>query len=108
MTNKKLGRGVAVVGAGMSNFGAFPGLSSRDIFVDAFQDMRTTVDNGLDPSEIEAVFVGNCTSDLFEGQGHTAPLMTDWVGLAPRPATRVEDACASGGVALRQRRHLSC
>ena len=102
MTGKKFGRGVAVVGAGMSKFGAFPGLASRDIFVDAFQDMRSTVDQGLDPKDIEAVFIGNCTSDLFEGQGHTAPLMTDWVGLAPRPATRVEDACASGGVALRQ------
>lgn len=102
MTNKTFGRGVAVVGAGMSKFGAFPGLASRDIFVEAFQDMRGTVDKGLDPKDIEAVFIGNCTSDLFEGQGHTAPLMTDWVGLAPRPATRVEDACASGGVALRQ------
>jgi acetyl-CoA C-acetyltransferase len=28
--------------------------------------------------------------------------MADWVGLAPRPATRIEDACASSGVALRQ------
>jgi len=102
MTSKKFGRGVAVVGAGMSKFGAFPELASRDIFVDAFQEMRGSVDKGLDPKDIEAVFIGNCTSDLFEGQGHTAPLMTDWVGLAPRPATRVEDACASGGVALRQ------
>ena len=40
--------------------------------------------------------------DLFEGQGHNAPIMADWVGLTPRPATRVEDACASSGVALRQ------
>jgi acetyl-CoA C-acetyltransferase len=28
--------------------------------------------------------------------------MADWAGLTPRPATRVEDACASSGVALRQ------
>ncbi len=28
--------------------------------------------------------------------------MADWVGLTPRPSTRVEDACASGGVAFRQ------
>jgi acetyl-CoA C-acetyltransferase len=28
--------------------------------------------------------------------------MADWVGLAPRPATRIEDACASSGVAVRQ------
>ena len=102
MAKKKLGRGVAVVGAGMSKFGAFPGQSSRDLFVKAFQEMRTSVDKGFDPKDIEALFIGNYSSDLFEGQGHTAPLMADWVGLTPRPATRVEDACASGGVAFRQ------
>jgi len=102
MTKKRIGRGVAVVGAGMSKFGAFPGMSTRDLFVQAFQDMRSSVDKGLDPGDIEALFIGNCTSDLFEKQGHTAPLMADWVGLTPRPSTRVEDACASGGVAFRQ------
>ena len=99
---KKLNRGVAVVGTGMSQFGSFPEKTTRDLFVEAFQDMRASVDRGLDPNDIEAVYIGNYSSDLFEGQGHTAPIMADWVGLAPRPATRVEDACASGGVALRQ------
>ncbi len=102
MTQRKLGRGVAVVGAGMSKFGAFPGLSTRDLFVQAFQEMRGSVDKGLDPRDVEALYIGNYSSDLFEGQGHTAPIMADWLGLAPRPATRVEDACASSGVALRE------
>jgi acetyl-CoA C-acetyltransferase len=86
----------------MSKFGAFPGKSSRDLFVDAFQEMLDTVDKGFDAREIEALFIGNFSSDLFEGQGHTAPIMADWVGLTPRPATRIEDACASGGAALRE------
>jgi acetyl-CoA C-acetyltransferase len=86
----------------MSRFGAFPGLATRDLLVQAFKEVRASVDKGLDPQEIEALYIGNCTSDLFEGQTHTAPIMADWVGLAPRPATRVEDACASSGVALRQ------
>ena len=102
MTNRKIGRGVAMVGAGMSRFGAFPNLATRDLFVDAFQAMRQSVDKGLDPREIEMLYIGNYSSDLFEGQGHTAPLMADWVGLTPIPATRIEDACASSGVALRQ------
>jgi acetyl-CoA C-acetyltransferase len=42
--SKKLGRGVALVGAGMSKFGAFPEKSSRDLFVEAFQDMRQSDD----------------------------------------------------------------
>ncbi len=102
MSSRKLGRGVALVGAGMSKFGAFPGKSSRDLFVDAFQEMLGSVDKGFDAKDIEALYIGNFSSDLFENQGHTAPIMADWVGLTPRPATRVEDACASGGAALRQ------
>ncbi len=102
MATRKLSRGVAVVGAGMTRFGAFPGKTTRDLFAEAFQEMRASVDRGLDPKDIEAIYIGNYSSDLFEGQGHTAPIMADWVGLAPRPATRVEDACASSGVALRQ------
>jgi acetyl-CoA C-acetyltransferase len=99
---KKLERGVAIVGAGMSRFGAFEEKSTRDLFVEAFQEMRTSVDKGFDPTDTEALYIGNYSSDLFEDQGHTAPFMADWVGLTPRPATRVEDACASSGVALRE------
>jgi acetyl-CoA C-acetyltransferase len=99
---RRLGRGVAIVGVGMSKFGAFPGVATRDLFVEAFQDLRGSIDKGLDPDEIEALYIGNYSSDLFERQGHTAPIMADWVGLTPRPATRVEDACASSGVALRE------
>lgn len=99
---KALPRDVAIVGAGMSPFGAFPGKSTRDLFVDAFLEMRSSVDKDFDPRDIEAVYIGNYSSDLFEGQGHVAPLMTDWVGLTPLPATRIENACASGGTALRQ------
>ena len=102
MQQRKLGRGVAVVGAGMSKFGAFPGLATRDLFVDAFREMLASVDKGFDARDIEALYIGNFSSDLFEGQAHTAPIMADWVGLTPRPATRVEDACASSGVAFRE------
>jgi acetyl-CoA C-acetyltransferase len=86
----------------MSRFGAFPEKVGRDLFVEAFQDMRQSVDHGLDPAVIETLYIGNYSSDLFERQGHNAPLIADVLGLTPRPATRVEDACASGGVALRQ------
>ena len=102
MTVKKLSRGVALVGAGMSKFGGFKGKSSRDLFVEAFVEMLGTVDKGIDPRKIEALYVGNFSSDLFEGQGQLAPILASWTGLTPIPATRVEDACASAGVALRQ------
>jgi len=99
---RSLGRGVAIVGAGMSQFGSFPDKTSRDLFVEAFLELRQSVDKGFDPRDIEILYLGNFSSELFEGQGHTAPIMADAVGLVPRPAVRVEDACASSGVALRQ------
>ena len=99
---KKLARGVAVIGAGMSHFGAFKEKDSRDLFVEAFRATLGEVQKGIDPREIEAIYVGNLSGDCFEGQAHMAPLMAEWVGLNPRPATRTEDACASSGVALRE------
>ncbi len=99
---KKPARGVCLVGAGVGKFGAFPRKDSRDLFVEAFGELVGSVDRGLDPEEIEALFIGNYSSDLFEHQGHLAPILAHWVGLTPRAALRVEDACASGGVALRQ------
>jgi len=86
----------------MSKFGAFAEKNSRDLFVEAYKDMTRSVDKGFDPSAIEMLYIGNFSSDQFEHQAHTAPLMADAVGLTPLPSTRVEDACASGGVALRQ------
>lgn len=102
MPLRKLSRGVALVGAGMSKFGAFKGKTSRDLFVEAFIDMLASVDRDFDPKEIEALYVGNYSSDLFEKQGHLAPILASWTGLTPIPAVRVEDACASAGVALRE------
>jgi acetyl-CoA C-acetyltransferase len=98
---RPLPRPVALVGVGMSKFGAFAEKTSRDLFVEAYLDLHASIDKAFDPAEIESLYLGNFTSDLFEGQGHTAPIMADAVGLAPIPAVRVEDACASGGVALR-------
>lgn len=102
MNNRKLGRGVAIVGAGMSKFGCFPGFTSRDIFVDAYKDLLTTVDKGIDPKDIEAFYLGNYSSDLFEGQSHLAPIIANWIGLSPIPAARLEGACASSSVAFRE------
>lgn len=102
MSKTKLPRGVAVVGTGMSKFGAFRDKNSRDLFVEAYKAMKHSVEKDFDPSVIESFYLGNFSSDLFEHQGHTAPLLADAVGLTPIPAARVENACASGATALRQ------
>ena len=99
---RRLGRQVSIVGAGMSLFGAFPQKDSRDLFVEAFQDMVQSMDHGFDIEDIECAYVGNYSSDLFENQGHTSPILADWLGMTPMPVTRIENACASSGSALRE------
>lgn len=95
-------RKVAVIGAGMTRFHnrLHAGKTGRDLFVEAVLEAVASVDNGFELRDAEAIFVGNYSSDRFEGQGHTAALMADWLGLTPRPSIRVEDACASSGVAI--------
>ncbi len=99
---RRLGRPVSIVGAGMSQFGAFADKTTRDLFVEAFQDMMEHLDQGVDVEDIEAGYIGNYSSDLFENQGHTAPIIADWLGMTPTPMTRIENACASSGSALRE------
>lgn len=102
MPTGKWSRGVAIVGAGMSKFGSFPDQTSRDLIVDAYLEMKASVDKGLDPERIEALYLGNFSSDQFEKQAHLAPIVASWLGLSPIASLRLEDACASGAVALRQ------
>ena len=99
---RKLGRGVAVVGAGMSKFGMFDDRDSKDLFTDAFSDMLASVDKGVDPRDIDALYLGNFTNDFFVGQSHWSAIMSDAIGLVPKPATRTEGACASSALAFRE------
>ena len=98
----RLSRGVAVVGAGMTRFHhkVHSDKTSRELFVEAGIEAMDSVDNGIELDDIGALFVGNFSSDVFEKQTHTAALMADWFGLTPKASTRVEDACASSGVAV--------
>lgn len=99
---KKLGRGVAIVGAGMSKFGTRPDVTNRELFAEAFLAMRDSVDKGFNPKEIEALYVGNTGAEMWESQTAVGVLCADVTGLCPRPALKVEDACASSSVAVRE------
>jgi len=99
---RKLGRGVAVVGAGMSKFGMYSDKDSKYLFAEAFREMLSTVDKGIDPKDIDALYLGNFTNDFFVHQGHWGPIISDLLGLTPKPATRTEGACASSALAFRE------
>ncbi len=98
-----LARKVAIIGAGMNKFGRnFPQKRNPDMWIDAWLEAVKSVDNGIEPKDIDACYVGNYSSDLFNHQGHLGPQMANLVGLTPKPAPRFEGACASSGIALRQ------
>jgi acetyl-CoA C-acetyltransferase len=98
----KLARKVAVVGSGMTRFHhrIHADKTSREIFTEAALEAMASVDKGIESKDIEALYLGSFSSDVSEHQSHLGPLMVDWLGLCPIPSVRVEDACASAGVAL--------
>lgn len=73
----------------------------------ALEDLLTSAvrgaidDTGLDPSQVDRLYVGNFVGELFSSQGHLGAAM---VGAHPafagKPAARLEGACASGGLAV--------
>ncbi len=77
---RKLNRGVTIVGAGMSKFGMFDTRDSKDLFAEAFSEMAASVDKGLDPADIDGLYVGNFSNDFFIHQSHWAPLISDLIG----------------------------
>jgi acetyl-CoA C-acetyltransferase len=76
--------------------------NSKDFYVEAFNEMLASVDKGVDPDDIEALYLGNFTNDFFVHQGHWGPIISDSIGHIPRPATRTEGACASSALAFRE------
>jgi acetyl-CoA C-acetyltransferase len=98
----RLSRDVALIGAGMTRFHhrIHEDKTGRELFVEAALEAKGSVDNGINLGDVEALYLGNFSSDAFEKQAHTAALLADWLGITPVPATRVEDACASSGVAI--------
>ncbi len=90
-------REVAVIGVGLHKWGELWDMSIRDILVTAA--VAALKDAGVD--HVDSMFLGCMSSGLFSGQEHLASVMADYLDLTPAPATRVESACASGGLAVR-------
>jgi acetyl-CoA C-acetyltransferase len=95
-------REVAVIGIGATKFGELWDLSFREIGIQA--GLAAVYDANLSGEDIDALFVGNMSAGRYIQQEHVAALIADYSGMARDniPATRVEAAGASGGLALRQ------
>jgi acetyl-CoA C-acetyltransferase len=95
-------RDVAVIGAGCTTFGEKWNTSFRNLFVEA--GILALDDAGVAGEQIDGLYVGNMSAGRFVEQEHIGALIADYAGLASHhiPATRVEAACASGGLSFRQ------
>ena len=95
-------RDVAVIGVGCTTFGEKWDTSFRDLFVEA--GALALEDAGVSGEQIGAMYVGNMSAGRFIEQEHIGALIADYAGLASThiPSTRVEAACASGGLSFRQ------
>jgi acetyl-CoA C-acetyltransferase len=96
-------RDVAIIGTKSTKFGELWDRSLRGIVVEA--GVGAIEDAGVSGKDIDALYIGNMSGGRFIEQEHIGALIADYSGLSKNlhiPATRVEAACASGGLALRQ------
>lgn len=90
---------VYLAGTGMTTFGRHPDSSAVELAVQAGK--AALEDAGLEPSDVETLYVGNFLGQSLHHQGVLASLVARGLGLPFVPATAVEGACASAGIALR-------
>jgi acetyl-CoA C-acetyltransferase len=88
---------VSILGEYITNFGELWDKSLRDLLFES--SFKAVTSAGLKTGDIEAVFVANMGSGMLENQLHLGALVSSFFPHHP-PATRVEGACASGGLAM--------
>lgn len=93
---------IKIIGQYISHFGELWNKSLEDFMFEAIDGAIRN--SGLDPDDIDAVFVGNMASGSFEGQRHLSALASNWFARQTNnkhfpPAFRTEAACASGSMA---------
>jgi acetyl-CoA C-acetyltransferase len=95
-------RDVAVIGIGVTKFGELWDKSFRQLISEA--GSKAILDAGISVKEIDALYVGSMSAGRFIGQEHVGALVADCAGFSHMhiPSIRVESACASGGLAIRQ------
>lgn len=93
-------RKVAVIGIGMTKFGQLWNQDLTNLAVEA--GMKAVRDAGIHQKDIEVMYGGTMSGGLFINQEHLGSMIPDQSGFKNTPFVRVEAACASGGLALRQ------
>lgn len=92
-------RGVSVIGAGSTSFGKHADRAVEELAVSA--SAAALADGGVENGDVGALYLGNFIGGPLSGQEVLAGLVADELGLRNVPCTKVEGACASGGIAFR-------
>lgn len=87
-----------IVGMGHSKFGKLDALSLEDLIVSVAQEALQ--DSGLQGSDIDAMWLGHFNSGMVMDGFASSMIMAADPGLRFKPATRAENACASGSAAV--------
>ncbi|MFX1449687.1 MAG: thiolase domain-containing protein [Promethearchaeota archaeon] len=92
-------RKVAIIAAGESKFGDRVGKEYEELTAEAFLEAMDSVDN-LESKDIQEAFWGSLA---FGGSqlGNMSALLVDGINIMGIPTSRIENACASSGYALR-------
>jgi len=90
-------RRVAIVGAGMTNFGELFDLGVKDMLPMAVTEASDSVDKGFDRGDIDAAWFG----ELVATDGFASGILADSCGLLDIPVSHLENACATGNDAVR-------
>ena len=94
-------RDAYIIGAGQTPFGAMPEESYRSLFLQAFEAAKDSVPAGIDNDEIDEAVVGSLGVGGRQ-LGLSGPAATEHAGLHGIPSSRIENACAASGYAVRQ------
>ena len=99
---------IKIIGQHITQFGELWDKSLEDLL---FEAVAGSIKNaGLEPRNIDAVFVANKAGGSFSSQRHLNAMASDWFakqtgGKHRPPAFRIEGACASGGLAVLAAEH---
>lgn len=85
---------VAIIGASMTQFGKREGWI-RDLLAEAATDCLD--DGGVEPGEIEHLYVSNMASGEFEGMTGVPNMLAHDIGAIPAYTQRVDQTSSSGG-----------
>ncbi len=90
-----------VAGVGMTKFGKHLDKSLKQLGGDP--TLEAIKDAGLELSDIEAAYVGNCAAGTVTGQESIrGQVILSSIGLGKVPIINIENACGSGSTALNQ------